>query len=35
LQTTQEVNPHPHFAPCDNMWSVFFLLLFFFFFVTC
>jgi hypothetical protein len=24
MQTTKEVNPHPHIAPCVNMWSVFF-----------
>ena len=24
LQTIKEVNPHPHIAPCVNMWSVFF-----------
>ena len=23
MQTTQEVNPHTHVAPCVNMWSVF------------
>jgi hypothetical protein len=22
--TTKEVNPHPHIAPCVNIWSVFF-----------
>ena len=22
MQTTKEVNPHPHIAPCVNMWSV-------------
>ena len=38
LQTTQEVNPHPHIAPCVNMWCVTFLIFFFFFlchFVEC
>ena len=30
MQTTKEVNPHPHIAPCVNMWSVFF----FFFFLN-
>ena len=29
MQTTQEGNPHPHMAPCVNMWSVTFLLYFF------
>ena len=29
MQTTQEVNPHPHIAPCVNTWSVTFLFLFF------
>ena len=24
MQTTKEVNPHPHNASCVNMWSVFF-----------
>ena len=24
MQTTKEVNPRPHIAPCVNMWSVFF-----------
>ena len=33
MQTTQEVNPHPHTAPCVNMWNVTFL--FFFFFSLC
>jgi hypothetical protein len=28
--TTKEVNPHPHIAPCVNMWSVTFLFFFFF-----
>ena len=28
LQTTNEVNPHPHIAPCVNMWSVIFLFFF-------
>ena len=32
MQTTKEVNPHPHIAPCVNMWSVFF---FFFFLCHC
>jgi hypothetical protein len=22
MQTTKEVNPHPHIVPCINMWSV-------------
>jgi hypothetical protein len=39
MQTTKEVNPHPHIAPCANMWNVTFLflllLLFFFFFFLC
>ena len=35
MQTTKEVNPHPHIAPCVNMWSVTFLVLFFFFFSLC
>ena len=30
MQTTQEVNPRPHIAPCVNMWSATFLFLFFF-----
>ena len=25
MQTTKEVNPHPHIASCVNMWSVTFL----------
>ena len=29
IQTTKEVNPHPHIAPCVNMWSSTFLFLFF------
>jgi hypothetical protein len=32
MQTTKEVNPHPHIAPCVNMWSVFFFFFFFFIF---
>jgi hypothetical protein len=28
MQTTKEVNPHPHITPCVNMWSVTFLYLF-------
>ena len=31
MQTTIEVNPHPHIAPCVHMWSVFIFLLFLFF----
>jgi hypothetical protein len=31
LQTTKEVNPRLHIAPCFNMWSVTFVFLFFFF----
>jgi hypothetical protein len=31
MQTTKKVNPHPHIAPCVNIWSVFF----FFFFFLC
>jgi hypothetical protein len=27
MQTTKEANPHPHFAPCVNMWSCPLLLL--------
>ena len=30
MQTTNEVNPHPRFVSCVNMWSVFF----FFFFLN-
>jgi hypothetical protein len=30
MQTTKEANPHPHIAPCVNMWSITFLFLFFF-----
>ena len=33
MQTTQEVNPHPHIAPCVNMWNATFLFLFFFYFL--
>jgi hypothetical protein len=33
MQTTQEVNPHPHIAPCINMWSPTFLFFFFTFFL--
>ena len=33
MQTTKEVNPHPHIAPCVNMWSVNFLFLFLIFFL--
>ena len=29
MQITKEVNPHPHIAPCVNIWSVTFLFLFF------
>ena len=29
MQITKEVNPHPCFAPCVNMWSVAFLFFFF------
>ena len=32
MQSTQEVNPHRHIAPCVSMWSVTFL---FFFFSLC
>jgi hypothetical protein len=28
MQITQEINPHPHIAPCVNMWSVTFLFFF-------
>jgi hypothetical protein len=28
MQTTQEINPHPHIAPCVNMWSATFLFFF-------
>jgi hypothetical protein len=28
MQTTKEVNPHPHIAPCVNMWSVTFFIFF-------
>jgi hypothetical protein len=31
MQTTQAVNPHPHIAPCVNMWSVTFFFFFSFF----
>ena len=27
MQTTKEVNPNPHIAPCVNMWSVTFFFL--------
>ena len=33
MQTTKQVNPHTHSAPCVDMWSVNFL--FFFFFLLC
>jgi hypothetical protein len=33
MQTTQEVNPHPHIAPYINKWSVTFFFFFFFFFL--
>ena len=29
MQTTKEVNSHPHIAPCVNMWSVTFLFIYF------
>ena len=32
-QSTKEVNPHPHIAPCVNMWGVTFLFIFFFLFL--
>jgi hypothetical protein len=36
MQTTKDVNPHPHIAPCVSMWSVtFFLFFFFFFYFLC
>jgi hypothetical protein len=35
MQTTKKVNPHPHIAPCVNMWSVTFLFLFFFLCTQC
>ena len=31
IQTTKEVNPHPHIMACVNMWSVTLFLLFFLF----
>jgi hypothetical protein len=34
MQTTKEVNPHPHMAPCVNMLCVTFLFLFFVFFMS-
>ena len=33
MQTTKEVNPHPHIVPCVNMWTATFLFLFLFFFL--
>jgi hypothetical protein len=35
MQTTKEVNPHPHIIPCVSTWSVTFLFLFFFFLMIC
>ena len=35
MQTIQEVDPHPHIAPCVNMWGVTFLFLFCFFLCLC
>ena len=35
IQTTKEVNPHPHIPPCVNMWSVTFLFLLIFFLFLC
>ena len=32
MQTIEDVNPHPHIAPCVSMWSNTF---FFFFFFLC
>ena len=33
MQSTKEVNPHPHITLCVTMWSVTFLFFFFFFFI--